>query len=709
MITILSKLIQFCFWLVLLKKNRLHIQRMLELAILTLMLIQPFLDCVPTVVEADPGTIYVPDDHPTIQYAIGNATAGDTIIVRSGTYRESIWIDKQLTIQGEDKETTFIDGMNNGDVVWIAADGVQFFEFTLLNASDDGIYLNDVNGTVIYECIICNCSDEGIYAPGSDNTSIENCTIYGMGDYGIYLSVSHDAFIAGCDIYNNSDDGIYVWNSKDALITGCEVYDILSQGIYVSLSHRTRIVDCDIYNNTSQGINLQHSDNTWIMDCDIYNNSGWEAIYVSSSDNTRIVGSRIYDNYYTGVDLYGSDNTATMDCEIYNNGWDGMYVSYSDNALIEGCSIFNNDDGIELGSTDRTSIRDCSVFENGYKGIYFSGSDITTICNSTVYNNSDGIYSYASLKTYIARSAIFNNSDDGLYVGESSGVIVNSNFTDNNDGINSYKSNYRATYCSIEGNDNYGIYGGELTTFNATESWWGNETGPYHGSLNPAGTGDMVTEYIEFDPWQTELYQPDILLSDLRCRRPHAGVNSVYYVPTGNIYDDSTFYAFYAYKVNTQIITPPTQSPGSSAFLDVDGSPLFDGDIVTFGGKFANRLVAYYEDAGLAKIGFANNGTHRIFRRISDGAHVYAVDSSTYNESEKDYFVFQIYADGDRYILTEWGIRAPGTYAGGICYIDIILPRVGSFTDSYFVFSWTDLNGDIKPQPEEIAVEASGN
>jgi len=214
---------------------------------------------------------------------------------------------------------------------------------------------------------------------------------------------------------------------------------------------------------------------------------------------------------------------------------------------------------------------------------------------------------------------------------------------------------------------------------------------------------------VEFDPWQTTLYQPEGLLSDLRCNIIQASTNSTYYVPTGNIYDDSTFYAFYSYKGDNQIITPPTQSPKSNDYLNGDGSPKFEGDIVTFGGRFANRLVAYYEDAGLAKIGFANNGTHRIFRRISDGAHVYAVDSSTYNDSEKDYFVFQIYRDGDRYILTEWGIRAPGTYAGGICFIDVILPNVGSFTNSYFVFSWTDMNGDGKPQSEEIAVEASGN
>ncbi len=188
----------------------------------------------------------------------------------------------------------------------------------------------------------------------------------------------------------------------------------------------------------------------------------------------------------------------------------------------------------------------------------------------------------------------------------------------------------------------------------------------------------------------------------------NAPVNSVYFVPTGNIYDDSAFYAFYASKKNAQIITPPTQNSASSTYIDEDGSPLFSGCMVTFGGRFANRLVAYYEDTGIAKIGFANNGTHRIFRRISDGAHIYAVDSSTYNETEKDYFAFQVYGDGDRYVLSEWGFSARGTYAGGLCFINQIRPNIEDYTNSYYIFSWTDLNADSMPQPEEITMEKSG-
>ena len=188
-----------------------------------------------------------------------------------------------------------------------------------------------------------------------------------------------------------------------------------------------------------------------------------------------------------------------------------------------------------------------------------------------------------------------------------------------------------------------------------------------------------------------------------------APTDSVYYIPTGNIYDDSAFYAFYNYKEYPQVMAAPTQSPESSAYLDVDGSPLFDGEIVTFGGRFANRMVAYYEDAGLALVGFANNGTHRIFKRVSDGSHLYAVESSTYNADDKDYFVFQTYRDGDRYIFSEWGFGAQGTYAGGACFIDIIYPYIQDYTNQYYIYSWTDSNNDDMPQPGEITLETSGS
>ena len=44
-------------------------------------------------------TIYVPDDYAKIQWAVDNASAGDNIIVRPGTYTENVDVDKSVEIR----------------------------------------------------------------------------------------------------------------------------------------------------------------------------------------------------------------------------------------------------------------------------------------------------------------------------------------------------------------------------------------------------------------------------------------------------------------------------------------------------------------------------------------------------------------------------------------------------------------------------------
>ena len=63
-------------------------------------------------------TIHVPGDFPTIQAAIDYSIDGDSILVAAGTYYENINFNgKSISVIGEDRETTIIDGSQNGSVV----------------------------------------------------------------------------------------------------------------------------------------------------------------------------------------------------------------------------------------------------------------------------------------------------------------------------------------------------------------------------------------------------------------------------------------------------------------------------------------------------------------------------------------------------------------------------------------------------------------
>jgi len=68
------------------------------------------------------------------------------------------------------------------------------------------------------------------------------------------------------------------------------------------------------------------------------------------------------------------------------------------------------------------------------------------------------------------------------------------------------------TLVSLHANDNcisgsveYGMYAEGITSdLDASSNWWGDATGPYHPTKNAGGTGDYVSDYVDFEPWVTD-------------------------------------------------------------------------------------------------------------------------------------------------------------------------------------------------------------
>jgi len=122
-------------------------------------------------------TIWVPDNYTTIQDAINAAKEGDTIRVKAGTYLEwALQIEKDnLSLIGENKSTTIIDGRNRGWILTVKARNVTISGFTIQKSSigTAGIFLELSTGSRIKNNIL-RSHDSGIYSVYSNSNVIEN-------------------------------------------------------------------------------------------------------------------------------------------------------------------------------------------------------------------------------------------------------------------------------------------------------------------------------------------------------------------------------------------------------------------------------------------------------------------------------------------------------------------------------------------------------
>ena len=175
-------------------------------------------------------TIYVPDDYEKIQWAVDNASAGDTIIVRDGVFHENIKVDKRLTLRSENgSENCIVQAVDShGDVFHVTADYVNISGFTI-RGGDDGIYLDHAENCNITNNNISN-NRHGISLGASSNNSITRNNV-SNNNCGIFLFSSNKNTITSNSISNNEYEGIYLlWSSKNCITSNTMTNDDVDIG-----------------------------------------------------------------------------------------------------------------------------------------------------------------------------------------------------------------------------------------------------------------------------------------------------------------------------------------------------------------------------------------------------------------------------------------------------------------------------------------------
>jgi len=285
-----------------------------------------------------------PSNYSRIQDAIDNASNGDTVFVYddSSPYQENIRINKEITLIGENRDTTIISGLTGQDhVVRISSKNVIINGFTIKGAaggqdgisvfplmelcmisnniikdSSYGILLQATSSKItISDNIISNNNFQGIYLQGSNRNIITNNLISGNGDYGIALDVnSVQNWIINNTVENNFGGIKFSGSSSQNNISGNKICNNNMEGVLITgvLSNSNEITVNKITKNKF-------------------------GIKISSSSKNVLTSNNISENILMGIYLAGSnENIIKMNNFIknkknarfvisFNNIWDFNY------------------------------------------------------------------------------------------------------------------------------------------------------------------------------------------------------------------------------------------------------------------------------------------------------------------------------------------------------------------------------------------------
>ncbi|MBS0392984.1 MAG: right-handed parallel beta-helix repeat-containing protein [Proteobacteria bacterium] len=164
----------------------------------------------------------------SIQAAVARAQPGDTVQVLPGTYRETVYIDKDNValigvVHGGDWPTLDGEGKRN-DAVLYSGNGIRVENLHIVNFKGNAIMGQAGNNFVIRHNWIANAGVYGIFPEFAQNGLIEYNTLTGIEDAAIYVGMSDNIHVAHNEVFGNVA-GIEIENSRHAIVEHNLAYD----------------------------------------------------------------------------------------------------------------------------------------------------------------------------------------------------------------------------------------------------------------------------------------------------------------------------------------------------------------------------------------------------------------------------------------------------------------------------------------------------
>jgi parallel beta-helix repeat protein len=289
-------------------------------------------------IVADAGVIGKPGVFPLIQAALDFANDGDEILIRKGSYPESILITKAVWLKGEAGEVVTLTGNPNSPirtvcrikeatgctlenlvfkpvysepvrtpVITINGGTVTINQCTIRNGGSVGLSVQTQSVVKMTRCAILNHPEGGAFFSGSTG-EISNCRFEGNGKVGARVQGTAGRLTATDSTFaNNAEHGLYLYELDAGTLTGniCEKNGF--NGIYVHFGKEATLSDNRCIQNGRNGLSVEGKNLKVTVTRNLAKENQWGGIYAGQGVQGNLTGNEVIGNLNHGIVLNGTD------------------------------------------------------------------------------------------------------------------------------------------------------------------------------------------------------------------------------------------------------------------------------------------------------------------------------------------------------------------------------------------------------------------
>jgi parallel beta-helix repeat protein len=381
------------------------------------------------------------DLYSSLQEAVDSSSDGDTIFVPQGSYHETVMLTKNISLQGEIRENTILDGSEINDILYCEnVNEITISGFTIQHGNH-GILLNSSSNIIISDNsffgntigIICEASSHHnkVYYNNFDNSH----NAFDDGSNTLWYNEYYEEFsICGGNFWSDYDgDDLYRGPNQD--IPGSDGIGDVAYPIPGTRSMYDRYPLMQAWNGPHPAIVYVDDDNTNGPWCGTYEHPYkhiQDAVDHARDNDTIFVSNGTYlkMNIDKPLTLLGENQNSTV---VHANADREGCILSANNVTVKG---FTFEGGGFYGALNLFYILNARISENIFTNyqcaVCIRGTSFSSIDNNSFFgceNSIEAIYSMCcSHDNLIADNVILSDQwGDGIYMPISINCVVTRN------------------------------------------------------------------------------------------------------------------------------------------------------------------------------------------------------------------------------------------------------------------------------------------